>query len=301
MRTSRSLVLAALAVALLLVSVPLALAAPGGGGAGAKLTIKAWNDGAMGEIVGAGKDCSAGRPVFVYAQQGTKPDPKADKRIGKAGAKRTGTGKGGAGSAQLPFYLWLAAAKSSEAVYAETGPRKGCAELRSRTISLPPRDVPIRDCPETTQGQGEQGEGFCRISLHLDASVCPGFSREMSLYPCTGKIWGNVPWQILITDLGYGTYGDFRWIPTGPNGERRVVLQTMVTFAPLAGIEGFMKGPQYAEFYVDRAWSIAKGATFVTPRSPIRAGEVGGPLYLDFRNGTTGADVYVRGYLLRVR
>ncbi len=301
MRTPRSLVLVALAAALLLVSVPLALAAPGGGGTGAKLTIKAWNDGAMGEIVGAGKDCSAGRPVFVYAQRGPKPDPQADQRIGKAAAKRTGGRPAGRAAALLPLYLWLAKARSAEKVYAEAGPRDGCAELRSRTISLPPRDVPIRECPETTQGQGEQGEGFCHISLHLDASVCPGFSREISLYPCTGKIFGNPPWQLVITDLAYGTYGDFRWIPMGPRGERRVVLQTMVTFAPLAGIEGFMQGPQYAEFYVDRAWSVVKAASFVTPRSPIRAGEVGGPLYLDFRNGTTGADVYVRGYLLRVR
>lgn len=300
MRNARPISLAVLAAGLLLVSVPLALAAPGGEGAGGKLTIKAWNDGAMGEIAGAGKACSAGRPVFVYAQRGVKPDPKADKRIGKAAARRTGGRPAGRGEALPPLYIWLAKAASAEKVYAEAGRREGCADLRSRTISLPPRDVPIRECPET-QDQGQQGEGFCHISLHLDASVCPGFSREISLYPCTGKIFGNVPWQLVITDLAYGTYGDFRWIPTGPRGERRVVLQTMVTFAPIAGLEGFMQGPQYAEFFVDRAWSVAKAASFVTPRSPIRAGELGGPLYLDFRNGATGADVYVRGYLLRVR
>ena len=30
-----------------------------------------------------------------------------------------------------------------------------------------------------------------------------------------------------------------------------------------------------------------------------RAGEVGGPLHLDFRNGITGADVFIDGYFYK--
>lgn len=301
MRNSRSISLAALAAALLLVSVPLALAAPGGGGGGqAKLTIDGWNEGAMGEIVAAGKDCSAGRPVFLYEQKGSKPDPEADKRLGKAAAKRTGAPRTRQGDPLPPLYLWLTKVASSERVYAEAGPRQGCAELRSRTIALPPRaNAFIPECPRSADAPREMEDGFCHIQLHHDADLCPGFAREVPLYPCFGKIKGNPPWQQVLSDLEYGTYGDFRWLPAGPG--RRVILQNMTTFVPFAGLEGFMKGPQYAEFYVDRGWSTIPYGMFVTPNTPIRAGELGGPLYLDFQNGRTGADVYIRGYLLKVR
>ncbi len=68
---------------------------------------------------------------------------------------------------------------------------------------------------------------------------------------------------------------------------------------PFASIMGTVPGPGKAEYFVNYAYTaIPSPWNGRTPDVPgVRAGQPGGPLYLNFTSGRVGADVRIDGYL----
>jgi hypothetical protein len=155
-------------------------------------------------------------------------------------------------------------------------------------------DQPPPPPPPACPSSGVQ----CFITLHFDTNLCPNFTASVGA--CTGTAKSNsIPFQAPYQDLGRGFYAAFSW---GPN-HIFVKYGTLQGFVPFALIDGKSGNGPNTEFRVSDAFALASpypGVHWYTPdRRGVPAGEPGGPLLLSFKNGTFGADVYIRGYLER--
>jgi hypothetical protein len=145
----------------------------------------------------------------------------------------------------------------------------------------------VPDCPSTAS--------LCEISIHLDIGVyCPGYSS--SLATCWGRTpYSNQCWDAYVVSLP-GLFGQFSWF-----GQPRHISYNAVNFGPVAKLEGSVPSTSSAAFTVDTAYCVkwqSPGTFWETVNKPGQApGTKGGPLYLNFRNGYVGADVYIDGYL----
>jgi Ca2+-binding RTX toxin-like protein len=145
------------------------------------------------------------------------------------------------------------------------------------------------DCP--TIGQG----GYCQFRMHFDATVCPGFGASQgTIPPCIGKTpYAPVGWAVYFTDFP-GLYAQFSWITT--RAPARMI--GFRNFPPIGFLDGTLPASNSANLSVDSAWTLANPTRLRTPDLPgVRAGQPGGPLYLNFVNGQPGADAYIDGYL----
>ena len=255
------------------------------------LSIRRWNGGLIGELDAPNAEaCAAGRPISIYEAGGSRRDPGEDREVTEVDALRGGS---------TGTYVWTAETGVSGTVYAEAAPRPGCAEVHSApiTISTTANDAPVPACPT-----GDL-RGFCRIDLHYNLRSCPNFGDYSSGRTCTGTASGNVPWERSTYHLPF-LYAGFAWFGSGQGQARRVQASSFVGSRAVALIEGNLAGPGRAELEVTSASALEYnfGALWITPPQSTRApGTMGGPLYLDFRGGSVGADVSIRGYLLRTR
>jgi hypothetical protein len=148
---------------------------------------------------------------------------------------------------------------------------------------------PWPDCP--------QGREYCHVDIHFDSFLyCASFTAGFG--SCVGKSNGNPAFTNGAFAEDAATWTAFGW--TG-SGRRLVEYQVLVLGVPIAVVTGQVPGPGSADFSVESAYStLPEPGHWVTPNLPgVRAGQPGGPLYLDFESGSIGADVYIRGYLLR--
>ena len=244
-----------------------------------------------------GEQCGAGRGVVLYRMVGDHRDPGSDHRVGDADASHVG-------DASSELYMWSVPTKGTGTYYAVAAPEQGCAEIESDHVEVAPGadNGPIPECPDSSGDQSQPD--VCHFGIHLDAVICPSFSASVGgLLPllCVGSASGNTAWAAPFSDLKSLTFARLSWYPD--NDGRIVAYHRTVAGFPIAGVEGHMKGPQYAEFDVTRAFTaVSTSKMWATPaHTAVPAGEVGGPLYLDFQNGHVGADVYIHGYLFNVR
>jgi len=149
------------------------------------------------------------------------------------------------------------------------------------------------ECPRTDNG-------YCYVDVHFDTVItyCPSFGRDSG--NCVGKSTGTRD----FSDSKYSTgglpwYTSFSWDGVT---KRIVTYQVQISGIVRSMITGEVPGPGSADFRVSSAYTTDDpAAQFRTENLPgKKAGEVGGPLYLNFENGTIGADVYIHGYLKRV-
>jgi hypothetical protein len=146
------------------------------------------------------------------------------------------------------------------------------------------------DCPATTE--------YCYINLHFDTHIyCSSFTSAVGA--CVGSSTGTAAWAVPIVSLP-GLWSQFQWLPAG--GNFKEVQYTAVNLAvPVAILNGKVPGPGSADFYVERAYALKSPhptLEFFTPNMRgVPAGQVGGPLHLNFEGGVIGADVYIHGYL----
>jgi hypothetical protein len=139
----------------------------------------------------------------------------------------------------------------------------------------------------------------CFITLHFDTNMCPNFTASVGA--CTGTAQSNsFPFQVPVHYPLRGSFAGFSWGPS----HVFVKYGAVQGFAPFAGIDGQSGGGPTTDFRVNDAWALASpypGVHWYTPdHRGVPAGEPGGgPLLLSFKNGTFGADVYIRGYLDR--
>jgi hypothetical protein len=132
--------------------------------------------------------------------------------------------------------------------------------------------------------------------MHIDINTyCPGFGNASG--DCSGgSTGGPSPWS--------PAWGFFVWDPGSPN--RTVEYHATPdsgSRTPQAELFGTVPGPGSAAYSINKA--IAQGSSLPDVRwyTPDVAGagpgSPGGPLYLNFDNGTVGADVYIHGYLYK--
>ena len=145
-------------------------------------------------------------------------------------------------------------------------------------------DIP--NCPST--------EHICKLNtLHIEspfAGYCPGFS---SLWAKCAAITsaGPEPWCCWSEgNIFWSHYGGHLLFDYTATDERKINVS----------LKGFLPGDSSADYTVTNTYVTGNKADWGSPGEPgKRAGEVGGPLYLNFVNGSFGVDVYIHGYLFK--
>lgn len=279
--------------------------------ANTRVTIQAWPKGLFGYVSSPKPSrCADRRLIAVFKQQGRRQNPASDKRVARVRA----AGKPGS-------YQWSTRRPRSGKFYAKVATKPGCRIAYSKTVF---GASPVFGTSPGLTGGGAGGsfppcspyvsEGtssICRFDLmHLSLNqirpfVSCSFGRGEG--DCPGAaLTGPYPWG--LSGFGFGKRRvSFFW-----NWDRNSV--TFVAYLGqdgtggngIAHLGGVMPGPGSPEFTVrdgfaqnDRGYP--NGDHFYTPDIPGQAaGEVGGPLHLNFVNGgpgDNGAEVYIYGYL----
>ncbi len=263
--------------------------------AAAKLSIRGWPGGVFGYLDSSAQKCANGRQVVVFEQRGEARDPGTDPQVG---ADRATPDEGS--------YQWSVATAGSGPFYAAVAAKPGCAAALSGAgqalvggaaagaDNYPPCG------PYTAEGIGD----VCRLEqIHDDYSLpVSGWSCDWSDggSACIGSATGPYPWGVTRTNDRSNVQIDWGW-----NGKSRSITVT-TKFAndlanPVAQLIGTLPGPASDRFTITDAWAQTETgrAHFYTPDLPGQgAGEVGGPLRINFENGKfRGADDWIEGYL----
>jgi hypothetical protein len=268
-----------------------------------KLTIDAYAEGVFGYLSGAKKSCLANRKVVVYQQLGAKRDPGTDRKVGSDKA----TLVEGA-------YRYSVDTDTIDHFYAVAAATKGCAAAQTGSVlgvssvaDAGPSGTPLCS-PYTAEGPSEicalQRSGVeWGISYDFPSRGVRACELSKSDFSCDGNGGGPFPFGDLSTG-GRGAV-TMRWHP-GPNGYKAVeVITGGGSGYGSSKMEGRLPGPGSADLSVDK-WTVTTdtgGTTeFFTPNLPgQKAGEPGGPLYLNFEGGKgafdLGAEVHIKGFL----
>lgn len=279
--------------------------------AATKLTIQVRSDRLVGFVSSPDpRRCAAGRRIVVFEQLGAAPNQGSDRRITGARARRDD----GA-------YRWSTGTPRPGSYYAQAPAKPGCAADLSRSV----RSVPIPEAPGLEPPAGaertdyppcgpyvNEGTSFiCKFEqLHLnlegvgvltkcrfgdDASACQGFATN-GLFP-----WGRTFFSRGHPKVKIG----WSW-----NGSSRNL--TVITYRDdqgdtgVANLTGTVPNAGSPRFTVTEAFAQSgdgypNGNHFYTPNLPGQgAGEPGGPLAINFQNGTGtdwGAVADIWGYL----
>jgi hypothetical protein len=197
----------------------------------------------------------------------------------------------------VPAVLVLATAGPSAAMPVRPGQVSGSAHGMTRAAATAPSaaraghpQAGSPNCPARTE--------FCYIDIHFDSIVyCPSYTSTVGL--CLGSSTGTVGFTAPLSSFPRLT-ATFDWGPGG--GDRKLISYAVLAFAaPVVYLQGEVPGPNSADFDVRLGYSLESPDPLVryySQRRPgVKAGEVGGPLYLNFVGGRVGADVYIHGYL----
>lgn len=268
-----------------------------------KVTINPYAEGVFGYLTGAKQSCLANRKVVVYEQVGAKRDPATDHKVG-----------GDKASLVEGRYRYAVDTDASDDFYAVAAATKGCAAAMSgsvKGISVAatggPNSAPVCS-PYTFEGPSEicslqrPGQEW-GISYDFPSRGTSACSLSKESYNCDGNAGGPFPFGDFWT--GARNAVNMSWNP-GPDGYKAIVVVTGGGSGyGTSRMEGRLPNAGSADLYVDK-WTVVqdKGATteFFTPNLPgQKAGEPGGPLYLNFEGGkgafNLGAEVHIKGYL----
>jgi hypothetical protein len=246
------------------------------------VSVAPYPDGFVGFVSSpAPRRCAANREVVLMRQVGGAPNPARDKLIARAVAR-----------SKNRHYVWSVRDTSAARVYAVVSSEPGCGAARSKTTEVLPRGSDAL-CPSE--------EPVCRLAqIHFDATAyCPNFGDRFAI--CLGTSTSDsVPWSQALLDLP-GLAASFSW-----EGQPRKLLNYSVVQLgiPVAQLLGSVPDPASPNFSVSLAYALEwphPAVRWITPDLPgMHAGEPGGPLSIDFKNGRVGIDVYIKGYLYRV-
>jgi hypothetical protein len=272
-----------------------------------KLTIDAWPEGLFGYVTSPkAEQCAAQRQVVIFEQQGPGRNPAKDKRIASA---RTG--------AEENSFQWSTQTARTGRFYAEAEKKPGCRAALSGTVrslsvggesGAEPGAAKGAYYPPCSPYVSEGTIPVCRFDeLHLD------LDQEGPFNPCRfGSPNGNC--------AGVADRGPFPWGTSAFGARTKVQIfwtccrrnLTVVAYQPEGGsigvahLGGVIPSSSSSRFTIDDGFAqndtgYPRGDHFYTPDLPGQAaGEPGGPLYLNFVNGSgtnLGADAYISGYL----
>ena len=235
------------------------------------------------------KACADGRRIVLFEQLGANQRPRSDRRIATVVDYRYHGGD-----------QWRAKSVHGAAkLYAEAIPTSRCEGARSTTASTPAPGVGggYGACPDPNP----VGYHCYLPQIHLDTRSCPSFSRAHG--DCDGVTWikrltahDDLLWQ---TCCGHA---NFHW--NGADGGFRdaalYVYDDQGDHALKGYLEGSATSPVSDRFSIRDAWDTETPGTHwcTEDLQGAYAGDPGGPLHLNFVNGTFGADVYIEGYLV---
>jgi hypothetical protein len=273
--------------------------------ASTKLSIRSYPGGVFGYVTSPKtKACSSDRKVVVFEQIGQQPDAKQDHRVAADLAE-----------ASESSFLWTVNTGASGEFYARAGVTAGCAAGVSGTVES---TTPVLATTGTESQYPTCGpyvsEGTSEICWF--GQLYMALEQEGPFNPCRfGSSSGNCagegrdapfPWGTEY--VGNHTRGQIYWKQDGS-----VRALTMVSYwgsspggdgaAHLGGHVPSSNSDRYTvtDAYAQNENGYPSGDHFFTPDLPGQTpGEVGGPLKLNFENGSGtdfGAQVWVQGYL----
>jgi hypothetical protein len=272
--------------------------------ASTKLSIRSYPGGVFGYVTSpTTATCSSDRKVVVYEQVGEQRDPQSDPRISTDLAEPSESS-----------FLWTVKTGRSGQFYARAAAIKGCdealsatAESQTPTLEAAATNNKYPTCgPYVSEGTSE----ICNLGqLYLALDPEGAFSA------CRfGSSSGNCPGSAFDAPYPWGSTN------TASSARTRMYWQegpvrsvTIVSFPGLypegngsAHLGGTLPNSGSDRFTVKDGFAqndtgYPNGDHFFTPDLPGQApGEVGGPLKLNFKNGSgidRGAQVWITGYL----
>jgi hypothetical protein len=285
------IVLATVFVALLATA-----AGPAAASERSRLTIQSWPKGLFGYVRGTADECGDGRKVSVFEQRGARPKPRTDRRFAtvKAGS--------GAGS------QWVARTSRTGSFYAKARRTKGCSALRSKVLKVragTPGGAGGAGVPACSPYVSEGDSDICRMDQI--SMKCTGQSISQQSGSCGGVAKGGpYPWGV------NGEGGDDPQAQLVWNHNDHSISYASYPFGDgfqhqLSYLRGTIPWGGSANFTIADGWAQddrggTNGDHFFTPDVPGQAaGEIGGPLYLNFVNDGSFKYVYIYGYLFLKR
>lgn len=261
--------------------------------AGATVTIDFWPEGVFGYVRGAPERCAGNRRVELFEQLGEGRDPATDRRLA---ADRAG------GRADL--YQWAVRTARPGSLYAFAAKVPGCAAATSASLGPRPLQAPPEreDYPPCSPYVGEGTTFICKFAgLNARFEGGPSFGDGAGNYDGSASggpaPWGTSPFGGGVPVVNLAWNWSQRWVRfVSYRGDQETVGTAFLSGSmPSATSNRFSISDAFAQN--DRGREI--GEHFYTPDLPGQeAGEVGGPLNLNFVHGSTGPSrVYVDGYL----
>jgi hypothetical protein len=278
-------------------------AAPKPKAAGAKLTINSFPEGVFGYLSGAKASCLEGRKVVVYEQIGNQRDPGTDHQVG---SDRTSLDEG--------RYRYSVPADDNGRYYAQAPATNGCAAAQTGSVraqglggSTAPSGTPVCS-PFTPETPSElctlqRGGADWGISYDFPSAGIRACELSKSDYSCSGN--GGGPFAFGETSGGGRGSVTMSWHPRSDGWKAINVVVNGGNGYGSSRMEARLPNPGSADLYVEK-WTVPTDnggtAEFFTPNLPgQKAGEPGGPLYLNFEGGKgafgLGAEVHIKGFL----
>jgi hypothetical protein len=282
-----------------------AVAAAKPSAASTKLSVRSYPGGVFGYVTSpAAPTCSSDRKVVVYEQAGAKRDPQSDPRISVDLAE-----------ASESSFLWTVATGKSGEFYARVAPIKGCAEALSATVES---QTPALEAAGTNTNYPTCGpyvsEGTSEIcnlgQLYLSLEE-EGFFNACGFGSSSGNCSGSAfdapyPWGARTS--ANSARARVYWQP-GTSARALTVVSFPGAYPEGNGsahLGGTIPGSSSDRFtvkdgYAQNDTGYPNGDHFFTPDLPGQGpGEVGGPLKLNWQNGSgtdLGAQAWITGYL----
>jgi hypothetical protein len=249
-----------------------------------QITIKPWPK-PFGYVTSSKASCANGRRVAIFRREGGKQNPSRDTRVATSAARRFhGT------------YQWSTDIKGGGSFYAKARHQAGCRVAFSKSVRSTAGAGDALSCPGDADSLGcvfsevhfDTGFKFCSNYLNKASGSCDGYSSEGPADWNTCPSYANFHWNGAARDRGVAFYVD-------QCGAFPRVTQGY--------LEGYVNNDALGRYFARDAWGSSNpNAHYCSPDPPIQgqqAGEEGGPLALNFDNGTIGADVYIHGILVR--
>lgn len=261
-----------------------------------KLTIESVPSGAFGYVSSARAACAKGRQVVLFEAQGGQRRPASDPRVGSDRAEES-----------EDSFLWSVETRREGRFYARATATRSCAAALSRVLPavspITGQGSPDSTYPPCSPYVSEGTSQICEFSeLYLD------LDQEGPFNPCRfGDSSGGCP--------GAAT-GLFPWGKTGARGKPRVQVSwrwngtsrtlEVASEGSAGRLDGTIPNSGSDRFTVTTGFARndkggSNGDYFFTPNLPGQGpGEVGGPLKLNFKNGSGtnfGAEAWISGYL----
>jgi hypothetical protein len=265
------------------------------GPAATRVTIGAWPKGLVGYVSSSRPArCAARRFVLVFRQRGGRRNPARDKRI----ARVRSAGSPGA-------YQWSVKTNARGRFYAKVAGRRGCRGAYSRTSVLAPARI----------GSGGPGADYPPCGPYISegtSTICKFDQLQFDMRRESAACDFGV---IRHSCEAFGVTGPFPWGVAGPQGSHPAIrfswqpsdsvrsIRVDAGRSYLSGTVPSSSSPAFTiiDAYAEDDRGFPSGDHFFTPDIPGQAaGEVGGPLYLNYVSDE-GRDhrgtVFIRGYL----